>query len=275
MKIDGRQLASEILKSLKSQVEDLKQKGTIPTLAIILIGNNESSKSYIKQKELKAEEIGAEIKLFHFESTSQQELLNLIEKLNNDPNINGIIVQRPLPLDFDRELISRAISPNKDVDGFNSESIFDAPVAEAVIEILKSVGEVDLANKEIIVIGKGETAGKPIINLLDKMDIDFQIIDRSTINPKEKIKNAQIIISAVGRENVIAPELLNPNQILIGVGLFPKDDKLKGDYEEADVENKVKFYTPTLGGVGPVNVACLMKNLIQAALSTTSPTTVN
>lgn len=264
MKIDGRQIASGILDSLKPQVEKLKQKGIVPTLAIILIGNDENSKSYIKQKQLKADEIGAQIKLFHFESTSEEELLNLIDKLNADVSIHGIIVQRPLPAEFNREKISLAINPEKDVDGFNPQSSFDAPVAEAVIEILKSIGQTNLSNKKIVVLGKGETAGKPIINLLDKMELDFKVIDRSTENPDEEIRSADIIISAVGKEGVIKPEDLSSNQILIGVGLFPMDGKLKGDYEEAEVENKVAYFTPTLGGVGPINVACLLGNLISA-----------
>jgi methylenetetrahydrofolate dehydrogenase (NADP+)/methenyltetrahydrofolate cyclohydrolase len=265
MKIDGKAIASDILDKLKPQVEELKQNGVIPTLAIILIGNNESSKSYIKQKQLKAEEIGAHIQLFHFESTSQDELIALIEKLNDDPTVHGIIVQRPLPQDFDRGKISHVVLPEKDVDGFNQESNFDAPVAEAIVEILRSVGVTDLTTQNIVVIGKGETAGGPIIATLDKMELNFEVIDRQTENPDDKIRNADIIISAVGKEHVIKPEDLNTDQILIGVGLFPIDGKLKGDYEENEVENKVKYYTPVLGGVGPVNVAFLMQNLVQAA----------
>jgi len=267
MKINGREIAANILNELKPQVEKLKQKGIIPTLAIILVGNDESSKSYIKQKKIKADEIGAEIKLFHFESTSEEELINLMNKLNDDPRIQGIIVQRPLPEGFDRDLISQSINPEKDVDGFNKESNFDAPVAEAVIEILKSIGEKDLLNKKIIIVGKGETAGRPMINLLDKMELNFKIIDRSTPNPDEEISSADTIISAVGKENTIKSENLNSKQILIGIGLFQRNGKLKGDYEETEIENKVKFYTPTIGGVGPVNVACLMKNLIRASLA--------
>jgi methylenetetrahydrofolate dehydrogenase (NADP+) / methenyltetrahydrofolate cyclohydrolase len=267
MKIEGKLIASKLLDKLKPQVEALKQKGITPTLAIILIGDDESSKSYIKQKELKAREIGAEIKLFHFQSTSQDELLEIINKLNDDLNIHGIIVQRPLPKSFDKELISRIIKPEKDVDGFNPESNFDAPVGEAVIETLKSIGLTDLSNKKIVVVGKGETAGGPIINLLDKLELGFKIIDSKTENPDEIIKNSDIIISAVGRQGIIKPELLNTNQTLIGIGLFPVEGKLKGDYEESEVEGKVKYYTPTLGGVGPVNVACLMDNLITSANS--------
>lgn len=264
MKIDGKKIAADILEDLKPQVENLKKTGIIPTLAIILIGNDQSSQSYIKQKQIKAEEIGAGIKLFHFESSSEEELVKLIEKLNIDQNIHGIIVQRPLPLEIDKDLVSRVISSEKDVDGFNDESSFDAPVALAVIEILKSVGISDLTDKKIIVLGKGETAGLPVIKLMDKMELSFEIIDSQTENRDTLIKNAEIIISAVGQENVIKPELLNKDQILIGVGLFLKDGKLKGDYDASLIEGKVKYYTPTIGGVGPVNVAFLMKNLIKS-----------
>lgn len=266
MKIDGRLIASEILNNLKPQVEALKKKGIYPTLAIILIGDDENSKSYIRQKQHKAGEIGAGIKLYEFKSVSEDDLINLINDLNGNPAIHGIIVQRPLPQNFDKETISHTINPEKDVDGFNQTSNFDAPVAEAVIEILNSIGQSDLSGKKIVVIGKGETAGKPIINLLDKLELKFEIIDSKTENPDEIIRSAEIIISAVGKSGVIKPGLLNTNQILIGVGLYSQDGKLKGDYEEIDIENKVAYFTPTLGGVGPVNVSCLMRNLVQAAL---------
>jgi methylenetetrahydrofolate dehydrogenase (NADP+)/methenyltetrahydrofolate cyclohydrolase len=267
MKIDGKEISSEILQSLKPQIRVLNKTGITPILAIILIGNNKSSKSYIKQKQLKAAEIGVEIKLFTYENISETELIKKIEELNSDPEIHGIIVQRPLPDTINKELIERIIKPEKDVDGFSDESTFDTPVALAVIEILKSIEIDDLLHKKIVVIGKGETAGLPVIKLLDKMELTFEIIDSKTENPNSIIKKADIIISAVGKENVITPDLLNKHQILMGIGLFLKDGKLKGDYENSEVENKVKYFTPTVGGVGPVNVAILMKNLVHAAAS--------
>lgn len=266
MKIDGRQIAAGILENLKPRVEELKDSGITPTLAIILIGNNESSKSYIRQKKLKADEIGVDIKLFHFESTSQSELLELINKLNIDPLVNGVIVQRPLPQNLSRDQISKAISPEKDIDGFNPEPAFDAPVALAVVEILRSIGETDLSKRKIVVIGKGETAGGPVIRLLLKQGLNPTVIDSSTINPQSLEKQADILISAVGKERVFLPDVLSEDMVLIGIGLFiGTDGKLHGDYEDGEVENEVRLYTPTVGGVGPVNVACLMKNLIKAA----------
>ncbi len=269
MRIDGKKISQAILEKVKVETQELKNKGITPTLAIILIGESESSLSYIKQKRLKADEIGARIDLFHFPSITQTALISLINKLNADPAIHGIIVQRPLPQNINRDKIALAIAPDKDIDGFGLGSNFDPPVALAVVEILKSIGISDLKNKKITVLGKGETAGGPIINLLKKHGFNLEIIDSQTKNADEILKNSDIIISAVGKENVIKPNLLNKNQILIGVGLFSIDGKLKGDYDEAEVESKVKYFTPTIGGVGPVNVTFLMSNLVYAARAQT------
>lgn len=271
MKIDGRQIAAGILENLKPEVTKLINAGITPTLAIILIGNNASSKSYIKQKELKAKEIGVKIQLLHLESSSQAKLLHIIKDLNNDSGVHGIIIQRPLTLEINKEIISKSVDPKKDVDGFNPESDFDAPVAEAVIEILKNIGQVNLPDKKIVVIGKGETAGGPVIKFLNKQGVNPTVVDSLAKNPESLEKQADILISAVGRENVLSNAVLTPKMVLIGVGLFMgSDGKLHGDYKDEEVEGKVAYYTPTLGGVGPVNVACLLENLIKAAESSLS-----
>lgn len=272
MKIDGAKLASDILSELKPEIKKLKQSGSSPTLAIVMIGNDKSSSAYIKQKKLKAEEIGINIKLFQYTTTTQEELEDTIARLNDDRKINGIIVQRPLPPSIKSETVSKLVNIEKDVDGFNDESQFDAPVASAVIYILDSIGESNLKRKKIVVIGKGETAGTPIIKLLDRMELNFEIIDSKTKKQVETIKNSDIIITAVGKKNIIEGKWLNKNQILIGVGLSLIDGKLIGDYEENDVSDRVKYFTPRIGGVGPINVALLMKNVViatknQAALS--------
>ena len=266
MRIEGRQIAQGILDDLKPQVEELEAHGTTPTLAIILIGRDAASESYIKQKQQKGQEIGARIELAHFETTSEQDLLELINNFNADPRIHGIIVQRPIPAQFDRNKVSEAVSKEKDVDGFNPDSNFDAPVAEAVLHILQTIGEDDLTSRNIVVVGKGETAGAPVIKLLTEVGARPEIIDRQTPRPDEAIKMADIIIAAVGKEGIIDPNLLNSNQVLIGVGLYMGEDgKLHGDYKEEDVEGRVRYYTPRIGGVGPVNVAYLMQNLVEAA----------
>lgn len=269
-KIEGTKIASEILSELKPEVKSLNKNGITPTLAIIQIGEDESSNAYIKQKKLKAEEIGVKIKLFHYNSTTQEELEDTIARLNEEKDIHGIIVQRPLSKGFDSEEISKLINVEKDVDGFNDNSNFDAPVAVAVLKILSSVNITDIKKKKIVVIGKGETAGGPIIKLFDKKGLKFSAIDSKTTKNEEQIKNSDIIISAVGKKNIIKGEWLSRNQTLIGVGLSLVDGKLIGDYVEDEVKNNVKFYTPRIGGVGPVNIALLMKNVIMAAKTLSS-----
>lgn len=271
MKIDGRLVASEILKNLKQRVEKLKTKNVTPCLYIILLSSDPSSVSYVKQKILKGEEIGVKIIIDKTDpQTSTKELIDKIDKLNKDINIHGIIVQRPLPQALDEEKIKDAIISSKDVDGFNSNSKFGVPVALAVLKLLETIHPDNFNNwlkqQEICVIGKGVTAGQPIINALEKLAIKPQIIDSKSINKEEILKNSDIIISAVGKKNVFEDYQIKVGAILIGVGLHKEeDDKFHGDFVEEKIQNIALYYSPTPGGVGPVNVAMLLKNLVTAA----------
>jgi methylenetetrahydrofolate dehydrogenase (NADP+)/methenyltetrahydrofolate cyclohydrolase len=276
MKIDGRTIAADILNELRGKALELKKEGIIPTMAVILIGDIQSSNAYVRQKELKAKEIGAEIKIFRFDETvTNEELENLIKQLDADSSIHGIILQRPTPTNIQAEKLEELISPVKEIDGFGKDSLYIVPVAAAADEILGKVfaylklGE-DFKNwliaKNIVVIGKGETAGQPIINWLEKSGIEPNIIDSKTENKNEILKTADIIISAVGKRGVIKNEWLKKGVILIGVGLSADENgKTGGDYNDSEVEKIAAFYTPTPGGVGPVNVALLMRNLVEAA----------
>jgi methylenetetrahydrofolate dehydrogenase (NADP+)/methenyltetrahydrofolate cyclohydrolase len=275
MKIDGRQIATNILGDLKTKVDVLKEQGIVPTMAVILIGDVKSSDAYVKQKELKAKEIGAEIKVFRFEETvTNEELKDLIHKLDNDPKIHGIILQRPTPPNINADALEDLISPQKEIDGFGKNPLYTVPVAGAIFEILGEIfgnlNEVNslsewLATKQIVVLGKGETAGLPIINYFQKRNIQPIVIDSKTENAKEILDSADIIIAAVGKRGVIKTDELKKGVILIGVGLSADDEgKTKGDYDETGLEEIASFYTPTPGGVGPVNVALLMENLVEA-----------
>lgn len=272
MKIDGREIASEILENLKNRVEKLKEKKVTPHLYIITLGKNSESTSYIKQKLLKAAIIGAKTTVKKMsEKTTTAKLVSLIEKLNNDKKVNGIIVQRPMPKTIDEEKIALAINIEKDVDGFHPHSKFSVPVALAVLKAIESIiDDQDIINflksKKITVIGKGITAGKPIINLLLKFKIKFKVIDSKTKERKKILKTSDIIISAVGKSNVFTKDDLKKGVILIGVGLhMEKNGKFYGDYNQDEISDKAGFYTPTPGGIGPLNVSMLMKNLIEAA----------
>ncbi len=276
MKIDGRLIASNILDGLKTRVDVLKEQGLIPTMAVILIGDVQSSNAYVKQKELKAKQIGAEVQIFRFENNvTNEEIEALIKKLDADKNVHGIILQRPTPDTIDAENLENLISPQKEIDGFGKDSLYIVPVAAAVFEILGEIfGNLNeqksfgawLQSKQIVVLGKGETAGEPIINYLNKREINPIIVDSRTENVIEVLNKADIIISAVGKRGVINASELKPGVILIGVGLSADETgKTKGDYNDSEIEQIVSFYTPTPGGVGPVNVAFLLENLVEAA----------
>jgi methylenetetrahydrofolate dehydrogenase (NADP+)/methenyltetrahydrofolate cyclohydrolase len=283
MVIDGKAIAQHILDKLKVRVEELKQEGITPHLAVILIGDDESSKAYVRQKELKIQEIGAAITTHRFKSNfSEDELLALIEELNDDPIVHGIIIQRPLPSQIDGKKVTDATDTNKDVDGFGKDTPYDAPIALAVWRILREVyssNEVRsshtnsdtnleewLESKKIVILGKGQTAGMPIIKFFAKKDQPLTIVDSQTENREELIKAADIVICAVGKEDVVTSIMLKDDAILVGVGMRRGDDgKLQGDYDETEIANKAAFYTPVPGGVGPVNVAMLLSNLVKAS----------
>jgi methylenetetrahydrofolate dehydrogenase (NADP+)/methenyltetrahydrofolate cyclohydrolase len=266
MRIDGKIIATTILDGLKNKVAACKEQGIIPHVAIVLIGNDPASKAYVSQKEKKAMEIGAKASVHLLpESTTQEELLELIRSLNSDEAVHGIIVQRPLPEAIDSETINQATNPLKDIDAFRKDATYPMPLPAAVIYILTSVQQQDLNEKVIVVIGKGETGGGPIIETLREMGIMPHVIDSKTTNPNELLKKADIIISTVGKQGIIRPENLKKGVILIGVGMQKGEDgKLHGDYNEKEVEQIASFYTPIPGGVGPVNVAMLLENLLLA-----------
>lgn len=265
MKIEGKQIADSILEKLKLDVIALKKKNITPCLAILLIGNDPASATYVRQKELKAKYVGIEAQTIHLPtSISQEELLLTIQQCNNDNNVHGIIIQRPLPPHIDETQIDNAVDRLKDVDGFRSDSQFLPPLGIAVYKILEHIP--DFSTKKIAIIGKGKTGGSPIMQVLSKRGIHFVVIDTKTPDASKIIKEADIVIAAVGKPHVIKKDMLRKGVILIGVGMFRDGDgKLHGDYEEEEIKNIASKYTPIPGGIGPVNVACLLENVVHGA----------
>jgi methylenetetrahydrofolate dehydrogenase (NADP+) / methenyltetrahydrofolate cyclohydrolase len=266
MIINGREIASQILEELRLRVDKLIEKGITPHLYIFLLTDNPSTLSYIKQKNLYAEKIGAKITVENLNTqTKTNELLENIKELNKNNNVHGIIVQRPTPDSLDLEKIDNAIIPEKEIDGFSKNTKYKIPVAKAIAKILRET-KTDLNKKSVVVIGKGKTAGKPIINYLKQLGVTPLIIDSKTINPEQILRTADVVISAVGKSGVVLKENLKNGAILIGVGMHKEEDgKFHGDFDEVEISEKVSYYTPTPGGVGPVNVACLLQNLVEAA----------
>ena len=283
MKIDGKAIASQLFQNLTKRVKRLQQKSITPQLAIILVGDDPASVSYVTRKKKKAEEIETKATIFKYALTiTTQELLKEIEQLNNDTRVHGIIVQRPLPKHIDSEKVNQAVLSSKDVDAFHPATSFAMPLAKAAMLLLEHVYNQSkkdyvkttflpwLKTKKIVVMGKGETGGKPIIELLKKKGILPIIIDRSVTNQAKITKTVDIIICAVGKEKIISKNMIKKGVILISVGQHKEtDEKFHGDYEEEDIQKKASWYSPTPGGVGPVNVACLLENLLVAAEKTT------
>lgn len=281
MRIDGTALANSILTDLSQTVSELKDKGITPQIAVVLVGDDPGSISYIKQKEKAAKRIGAILTLEHLPHTITPEiLLSTIAHYNNDPQVHGLIVQRPLPIVGVDDILN-TVSPAKDIDGFVPNSPFEVPVARGVITILEHIhakligeqlvrGEFKpwLNSQTITVVGHGETAGKPIASTLKKYDCHFTVVTskNSEDEKDETYKHSSVIVSCVGKQHILTRSNIPPGAILISVGLTRgADGKLHGDYEIEDAEKIASFYTPTPGGVGPVNVACLMRNLVDAA----------
>ncbi len=279
MRVDGKAIADSILKQLTAKVTKLREKGVIPHMAVILVGEDPASVAYVRQKETKAAQIGAKTTIIKFPTTiSQAKLLQTIKDLNNDKTIHGIIVQRPLPNYIDNKAVDLATDAKKDIDAFRKDAPYDMPLAAAVIKILEKVYEETdsfnpftawLKSKQVVVIGKGETGGGPVITKLQKLGMQPNVIDSKTQQPEKLTESADIIISTVGNKHANLPKTLKNNVIMIIVGMYRGDDgKLHGDYETHIVEHIASFYTPVPGGVGPVNVAMLLSNLVDAAMLT-------
>jgi methylenetetrahydrofolate dehydrogenase (NADP+)/methenyltetrahydrofolate cyclohydrolase len=278
MIIDGRAISSQILEDLKKRVNKLTKKGIAPTLAVILIGDQKASAIYVRQKEIKAKEVGIDPKIFYFGDTvTNEEIETLVKKLDKDEKIHGIILQRPAPQQIRVEEIEEFISPVKEVDGFGTNSIYPVPVAAATLKMIEDAYDnlkinepfIDwLKTKNVIVIGKGETGGKTIINLFKKNGVEPFVVDSKTRCRNAEIKKGDIVVSAVGKSGVVTKLNLKKGVILIGVGIYSDENgKTRGDYDALEIENIASFYSPTPGGVGPVNVSMLMENVVEAAES--------
>lgn len=294
MIVNGQHIAVAIYEELSKRVAILKHRDIIPHLVVILVGDNASSQVYVKQKQKAALAIGAKLTLLQYpETITQKELEEKVQLLNNDPFINGILIQRPLPEQINADALAQQVNPHKDLDGFHPASDFTLPLPLAVVRILEEIhtslreprptgGEAIsltglprsarndelimwLTMQKIVVIGKGEAGGKPTIAYLRELGLNPTVIDRQTPDPDALTKDADIIITATGKENIINQTNIKPGVILIGVGLDKNNEgKLYGDYVEEKIKDKASFYTPTPGGVGPVNVAMLMDNLVTA-----------
>lgn len=262
MILDGKSVAEKIYENLEKEIEGLKEKNIRPFLAVVLVGEDPASLLYVRKKEEKAESLGIGFKLYHFsEIISEQEVLNLIADLNRNKNIHGIIVQLPLPQNFNTTKILESIAPKKDIDGLNGG--FPPPTTGAILEILRFYN-IDLKNKKIVIIGRGKLVGQPLEKILTAQGVEPLVCDSQTPDLKSKTLSGDVIVSGVGEPGLITADMVNENTIVIDAGTAESSGKTVGDVNKS-VYEKVASYSPVPGGVGPVTVAMLYKNLIAAA----------
>ncbi len=273
--IDGKAVAYKFRDKLKNEVSFLRGHGSKPGLAVVLVGDNPASLIYTKAKAKACEELG--INSFQYtlhKDISQTDLLWQISELNNDPKVHGILVQLPLPKHLDEELILEAISPEKDVDGFHpfnvgrlvaGKPLFQPCTPLGIMKLLEDSG-IDVSGKDAVVVGRSNIVGKPIAIMLLQKNATVTICHSKTINLQEKIKRADILIAAIGKPHMIKGEWIKQGAVVIDVGINRLDNgKLAGDVEYEEAFKRASFITPVPGGVGPMTIAMLMYNTVEAA----------
>jgi len=274
--IDGKKISSQIKDELKQKVEQLKQKGIEISLAVIQVGNDAASSVYVGNKKKACAYIGINSISYELpEETKQEELLKLIDSLNKDEKVTGILVQLPLPKHIDEKVITQAISPKKDVDGFHEQNVgalctggkgFVSCTPAGIIQLLKRSG-IEIESKECVVIGRSNIVGKPMALLLLRENGTVTICHSKTKNLKEITKRADIVIAALGKPKFIDESFIKEGAVVIDVGIHRNENnKLCGDVDYENVAPITSAITPVPGGVGPMTIAMLMNNCVEAAL---------
>ena len=272
--IDGKKLAQETREKLKLKCEELKAKGINPKLAVIMVGEDKASKVYVKNKSKACEEIGIEFEEYLLgEQTKQEELIELIEKLNNDNTIHGILLQSPIPQNLDINEAFKTIAPEKDVDGFNplnvgklalNQETFVSCTPYGIMKMFEAYN-IDLEGKNVVIIGRSNIVGKPLIQCCLNKNATVTVCHSKTKDLENFTKNADIIIAAIGKANYVTEEMIKEGAVIIDVGINRGEDgKLTGDVDFENVSKKASYITPVPGGVGPMTIAMLMNNVIKA-----------
>ncbi|EHJ08480.1 bifunctional methylenetetrahydrofolate dehydrogenase/methenyltetrahydrofolate cyclohydrolase FolD [Staphylococcus simiae] len=272
--LDGKQIAKEYRQGLQEQVEALKVQGYTPKLSVILVGNDGASQSYVRSKKKAAEKIGMISEIVHLdENTSEEEVLNELHRLNNDDSVSGILVQVPLPKQVSEQKVLETINPDKDVDGFHPTNIGKLYIDEqtfvpctplGIMEILKHA-DIDLSGKNAVVIGRSHIVGQPVSKLLLQQNATVTILHSRSVDMKSHLKNADIIVSAVGKPGLVTKEDVKDGAVIIDVGNTPDENgKLKGDVEYEDVKEIAGAITPVPGGVGPLTITMVLNNTLLA-----------
>ncbi|HRX31006.1 MAG TPA: bifunctional methylenetetrahydrofolate dehydrogenase/methenyltetrahydrofolate cyclohydrolase FolD [Tenuifilaceae bacterium] len=284
--LDGKRISDEIKGEIATEVEKIKKEGgKIPRLVAILVGHDGASETYVGHKEKSCNQVGFESQVLRFEDTiTEVELLQEIEKLNNDPLVDGFIVQMPLPKHINEQKVIEAIDPRKDVDGFHPINVgrmviglpsYISATPDGIIELLRRY-KIETSGKHCVVLGRSNIVGRPIANLLSLKaypgDCTVTVCHSKTPNIKEFTKNADILIVAMGKAEFVTADMVKEGAVVVDVGITRvKSDKTKsgwkllGDVKFDEVAPKCSYITPVPGGVGPLTIASLLKNTLRAA----------
>ena len=272
--IDGKEVAREKREQIKNRVESLKSQGKTVGLAVIIVGENPASRVYVNNKKKACLEVG--IESFEYalpENTTEQELKNLVEKLNNDDRVNGILCQLPLPKHINEDSVINTISPKKDVDAFHPQNVGHIMIGDytflpctpaGIMEMLKFYN-ISVSGKKCVVIGRSNIVGKPMAMLLLKENGTVEICHSRTQNLKEETLSADILVAAVGKANFVTEDMVKQGAVVIDVGMNRDENgKLCGDVDFENVKEKASYITPVPGGVGPMTITMLLENTVRA-----------
>ena len=272
--IDGKSIALAVRQGLEPRVEALKAKGVTPGLTVVVVGDDPASAIYVRNKERASQKLGMNGTVLRLPGeTTQEELLDVVRKLNADDSIHGILVQLPLPKHIDEHAILREIDPDKDVDGFhamnagrllNGEKGFVACTPKGVMRLLETTG-VDLNGKNAVVVGRSNIVGKPMALLLLQKNCTVTIAHSRTRNLADVTRAADILVVAVGRAGMITGDMIKPGAVVMDVGINRVDGKVVGDVDFESAKEVASFITPVPGGVGAMTIAMLMENTVEAA----------
>ncbi len=272
--LNGKELAKKIRTNLKVEVEELKKQKKYPKLAVIMVGNDQASSIYVKNKSKACDEIGIDFEEYLLpEETAMQELLSLITKLNEEKEIKGILLQSPIPAHLDIQKAFETINPKKDVDGFHPISVGQACIGQdtfipctplGIVRLLEEY-KIPIEGKNVVILGRSNIVGKPLMQCMLKKNATVTICHSKTRNIQEITKQADILIVAIGKPKFITEEMVKENAVVIDVGMNRLENgKLCGDIDFEGVEKKVSYITPVPGGVGPMTIAMLMQNVVKA-----------
>lgn len=273
--IDGKEVAKKTRENLKKEVEELKANNIKPKLAVIMVGDNAASKVYVKNKSKACNEVGVEYEEYLLETnTSQQELIELIKKLNGDTSVNGILLQSPLPPHLDINEAFQTIDYRKDVDGFHPMNVgklvlgqdtFVSCTPYGIMRLFEEYG-IDLCGKNVVILGRSNIVGKPLVQCCLNKNATVTVCHSKTKDVTEAAQNADVLISAIGKPCFVTENMVKDGAVVIDVGINRLDTgKIVGDVDFENVSKKASYITPVPGGVGPMTIAMLLNNVVKAA----------